>query len=39
MYSHCNLLAIEICQLSNNIGVSDFRANKLDEILEIMRPV
>ena len=39
MYSHSNLLAIETCQLSNNIGVSDFRANKLDEILEITRPV
>ena len=39
MYSRSNLLAIEPCQLSNYIGVSDFRAKKTDEILEITRPV
>ena len=38
MYSRSNLLAIETCQINNNIGVSDFHANKSDEILEITRP-
>ena len=39
MYSHSNLLTMETCQLSNNIGVSDFNVNKLDDILKITRPV
>ena len=35
MYSYSNLLAIEPCKLSKNIGVSDFCGKKSDEILEI----
>ena len=39
MYSNSNLLAIEPCQLSNNISISDFRAKKSDKNLEITTPV
>ena len=39
MNSNSNLLVIKTWQLSNNIGVSDFRTKKSDEILEITRPV
>ena len=39
MYNHEHLFAIEPCKLSNNIGFSDFRGKKSDEILEITRSV
>ena len=35
MYSFSNLLAIEPCKLSKNIGVSDFHGKKSDDISEI----
>ena len=39
MYSNSNLLAIESCQFSYNIGISDFHVKKSEENLEIMTPV
>ena len=39
MYSNSNLLAIEPCQFSYNIGISDFHVKKSEENLEIMTPV
>ena len=34
MYSYSNLLVIEPCKLSKNIGVSEFCGKKSDESLE-----